>query len=257
MSIKFSVPVLLAPLAWLLLRGRGWCRGPWYGNWACLCALSLLLFSLLCRVQIGIRFMLPLFCLGVAGLAAALAPSLERAISSWRARGLALGILACLGWTMVEAVGVWPHGLCYVNRLWGGTAGGYRLVSEANYDWGQGLKDLARWQRDHDQPQLEVWYYGKDPAIDQLPLRPALFHALPVKSPGEALEQLRGRRVAVSTTLLYSNFLTPSMPHFQAVLRRRTPVDRTMTFFIYDFTKKNTAPGTNPNAVSRRSGTRI
>jgi hypothetical protein len=237
MSIKFSVPVLLAPLAWVLLRARNRSRGPWYANWACLCALSLLLFSLLCRVQIGIRFMFPLFCLGVAGLAGALVPLLASVAISWRTRGLALGILACLGWTIIEALGVWPHGLCYVNRLWGGTEDGYRLVSEANYDWGQGLKDLARWQREHNLEDLEVWYYGKDPAIDQLPLRRALFHALPVNSPGEALENLRGRRVAVSTTLVYSNFLTPSMPHFQAVLRDRCPMDRTMTFLIYDFTK--------------------
>src|SRR5207248_2607280 len=67
LSIKLTVPLLLAPV--VLAVCRGWnsrdtsSRRPWYGNWALLCALTLLLFSLTCRVQIGVRFMFPLIAL--------------------------------------------------------------------------------------------------------------------------------------------------------------------------------------------------
>jgi hypothetical protein len=51
------------------------------------------------------------------------------------------------------------------------------------------------------------------------------------------VEELRGRRVAVSTTLLFG--LLPTSPAHQQsldLLRTCHPVDRTATFLIYDFT---------------------
>lgn len=236
MSIKFTAPLLLAPLAWVGLRRTAPRRGPWYGNWALLAALALLLFSLVCRVQIGVRFMFPLLALAVIGLAAGLVRALDGAASPWRPRLLAAGAAACLAWNLAEGLAVWPDGLCYVNPLWGGTRDGYRLTSEANYDWGQGLKELAHWLRDHPQSEFYVWYFGTDPAVGELPARLLPLHGLPIAGPEDALRHLRGRRVAVSTTLLYGNVFTPSMPPVLAVLRARRPVDRTTTFLIYDFT---------------------
>src|SRR5262245_57859268 len=106
------------------------------GNWPILCALALLVFSLTCRVQIGVRFMFPLIALAVVGLSAALARTTEEMTSRWGKRTLAAATLKCLIWTAASALAVWSNGLCNVNPLWGGTAEGYRLVREANYDWG-------------------------------------------------------------------------------------------------------------------------
>jgi hypothetical protein len=251
MSIKFTAPVLLAPVAWVALRRLAPRRGPWYGNWALLAALTLLLFSLVCRVQIGVRFMFPLLCLAVIGLAAALVRALDGAASPWRPRLLAAGAAACLAWNLAEAVAVWPDGLCYVNPLWGGTRDGYRLTSEANYDWGQGLKELAHWLDDHPQPEFYVWYFGTDPAVAELPAHLLPLHGLPIADPEDALRHLRGRRVAVSTTLLYGNVFTPSMPPVLAVLRARRPVDRTTTFLIYDFTDEPPRAGEHAAAPGR------
>jgi hypothetical protein len=233
-TIKFSVPVLLAPLAWAGLRRGGARGGPWYGNWALLCALALLAFSLACRVQIGVRFMFPLLCFAVIGTAAGLA---RWAATPWRARLLAGGAAACLMWNISQAVAVWPDGLCYVNPLWGGTRDGYRLTSEANYDWGQGLTELAAWLRDHPQPDLELWYYGSDPLYTQMPVRPVGLLGLPAAGPEEARDYLRGRRVAVGTTVLYGSLSERGgLSYLVPVLRASRPVDRTTTFLIYDFT---------------------
>src|SRR5262249_55661291 len=145
LTIKLTVPLLLASL--LLVGRRLWERS-WRGNWPLQAACALLLFSPLCRVQIGIRFMFPL----IAFLGAGLAPLLVEAIrdsSALRRRAL-LGLTAAgILWTAAGTARVWPDGLCYVNPLWGGTANGYRLVSEGNYDWGQGIKELVRWQKKH------------------------------------------------------------------------------------------------------------
>src|SRR5262249_7923058 len=135
LSIKLSVPLLLAPVMLTVLNWRRRDGRHWYGNEALLCALALLLFSLTCRVQIGVRFMFPLIALAVVGLSAVLVRTAEAAGSAWGRRILAAATLGCLTWTAASAVAVWPNGMCYVNPLWGGTADGYRLVSEANYDW--------------------------------------------------------------------------------------------------------------------------
>ena len=42
---------------------------------------------------------------------------------------------------------------------------GYRLVSGSDYDWGQGIPELARWQRQH-HTSLTLLYYGTDPLAD-------------------------------------------------------------------------------------------
>ena len=238
MSIKFTAPLLAAPLVWIGLWRRSGVGGPWYGNWALLCALALLLFSLTCRVQIGVRFMFPLLALGVVGLAAGLVRALEALPSRWPARGLATVAALALTWNIAEGLAVWPDGLCYVNPLWGGTRDGYRLTSEANYDWGQGLKELAHWLRQHPRQEYSIWYFGLDPALANLPVHPLLLHTLPISTREEALDQLRGRRVIVSTTLLYGYVVSPSMPPVLEVLRARRPVGRTTTFLIYDFTGK-------------------
>src|SRR5262249_44213898 len=234
LSIKLSVPLLLAPLALAALNCRRQER-PWYGNWPLLCALALLVFSLTCRVQIGVRFMFPLIALAVVGLSAVLARTLEEMTSRWGKRAVAGITLKCLAWTAGSALVVWPHGLCYVNPLWGGTEDGYHLVSEANYDWGQGLKELARWQRHHPDEKLAVWYYGTGQVCEPLAVRSLPLHALPIHSPEEALRHLRGQRVAVSTTLVPGWGPAPAVPHIQPVLQNRQPVARTTTFLIYDF----------------------
>src|SRR5262249_49498369 len=63
LTIKLSVTALALPLVLVLVRPRALL------NWAFLAALALLLFSLTCRVQIGIRLILPLVALALVGLA--------------------------------------------------------------------------------------------------------------------------------------------------------------------------------------------
>jgi hypothetical protein len=153
-----------------------------------------------------------------------------------------IGVVAVC-WSATAAAVVWPQGLCYVNALWGGTASGYVLVSETNYDWGQGLKELARWQQQKHLDNLDVWYFGTDAGLKKLPLREVPFHNLPVHSPEEVAAQVRGHYLAVSTTFLYGAPLEMEGYH-QAVafLREARPVAQAGTFLIFDFTRSADPP---------------
>jgi hypothetical protein len=241
LSIKLSVPLLLAPLILAVVRVRS------LFNWAFLAGLALLVFSVTCRVQIGVRLVLPLVALGVVGTAAALVKALEDLESGWVRRLLVSGAGAGIAWTATAAVLVWPFALCYVNELWGGTWEGYRLVSEANYDWGQGLKELAHWQRRHAETPLAVWYFGSDPSIERLPFRLLPLHIVPMKRDADFLAQVRGQRLAVSTTLLHG-MTCDTPPHRYAVrfLQTCRPVARTTTFLIYDFSAVEAPPAQTP-----------
>jgi hypothetical protein len=247
LSIKLSLALLLLPMVVALVQPRA------LRNWALAAAVLLLVFSLTCRVQIGIRLVLPLVALGVVGVAAAVARTIQLRPPGWRRTGLAAGVAAGVVWTVGGALSVWPEGLCYVNEAWGGPANGYRLLSDSNYDWGQGLTELARWQRQHDAAPLDVWYFGCDPAFNRLPMHALPLHVLPIHEPADVLAQVHGHYLAVSLTLLYGSATDmPGHREAAAFLRSCAPLTRTATFLIYDFTQAGTA-----STVPASSGARL
>jgi hypothetical protein len=244
-TVKTTLPFLLLPLAIIALGARAlW-------NWAFLVAAALLVFSVTCRVQIGIRLVLPVVAFGLVGLAAALALVMRNhgtALQSWigTRRSYLAVLLACvsLAWNATAALQVWPDGLCYTNEIWGGTARGYLVLSDSNYDWGQGLKELTHWRESHGDAPLDIWYFGTDPGLQDLPAHAIYFHALPIRQAADTLEWVQGHYLAVSTTLLYGSVQTvlrPDSPErnayqaAQAFLRAHRPSARTTTFLIYDF----------------------
>ena len=229
LSIKLALPLLVAPLAVAAGRRRETL------NWACAAALALFLFSFTCRVQIGIRLVLPLVVFAVVGLSAAIAEAVAHARSTGRRRLWSFGAAAGVAWTALAACQVWPHGLCYANELWGGASRAYLCLSDSNYDWGQGVKELRRWQREQGLKQLDVWYFGADPAVNVPPLRHLPLHQLPLNQPQDVRAFVQGDYVAVGATLLYGT-TTRLEPHLKAVefFRGLEPVARTTTFLIFD-----------------------
>jgi hypothetical protein len=228
LSIKSPLPLLALPLILLAVCRRA------LGNWACLVALALLVFTLVCRVQTGIRLVLPLVTLGILGWAAALVLGWQQ-LDSTRWRSLLTGSAVVSGtWLLWASLSVWPQGLCYTNELWGGTANGYRCLSDSNYDWGQGLNELAQWQEAHQAHDLDVLYYGTDTTLWRLPMRPLPVGALQL-GPDDLPSQAQGRTLAVSASILYGSVseIFPDLKAAAKALRGIKPIDRTTTFFIY------------------------
>jgi hypothetical protein len=234
LGVKLSLPVLAAPLVLALTRPRSLL------NWACLAAGILLAFSLACRVQIGVRLVLPLVALGIVGLAGAAVRACREGGPAWRR--LAAGAAAAgVAWTAASALAVWPEGLCYGNELWGGPSRAYLYVSDSNYDWGQGLKELARWQRQRGLATLDVWPVGPECSFRAMPaMRPLHLDALPIRGPADLADRVRGHFLAVSTTTVYGYAIDSPAA---MILRSLRPVDRTSTFLIYDFTGAGAPPG--------------
>jgi hypothetical protein len=242
LTIKLSLPLLfLAPVI-ICLRPRVLL------NWAFVAAMALLLFSLTARIQIGIRLILPVVVLAIVGLAGA-AAEMRRALalggnsrspSPWlRTVGfpglIAIGVL----WTSFSAIWVWPEGLCYTNEAWGDTERGYLYLSDSNYDWGQGLKELADWQKEHSDAKLDVWYFGADPALERLPMRHLPLHNWPISKPEDVLPLVQGNYVAVSTTLLYGMVAdSPAHRMAQRFFLEHQPASRTTTFLVFDFRER-------------------
>jgi hypothetical protein len=228
-SMKLTIGFLALPLLLALVRPQS------LTNWACVAAGVLFAYSLKCNVQIGVRLMLPLVALAVVGLAAALARAWQASQASQRQM---LRIAAVLGiaWSTFASIQVWPNGLCYTNELWGGTETGYLCLSDSNYDWGQGLRELEEW-REHQgsDTRLAVWYFGTDPLLATLPVDYLPLHKV-ARSIDDIPQVAQGRYLAASTTLLYGSYLQSS-PQTEIIdfLRRCRPVARTQTFLIYDF----------------------
>jgi hypothetical protein len=231
MTIKCSVLFLLLPIMIAVARGRSlW-------TWPSLCALVLFVYSVTCRVQLGIRFMFPLMALAAVGYGAAVVIAWREGGSGWKRFAPAAVVSAGLIWNLVACLRVWPEGICYTNELWGGTENGYTLLSDSNYDWGQGLKELLKWREAHSVDVVHVWYFGLDPRADVQPLKKLPLHEDQYGANGALQQALRGKCVAVSTTMLYGPYLANSPAGRAAVAFFKTcqPAGRTLTYFIYDF----------------------
>lgn len=69
-----------------------------------------------------------------------------------------LGIL--LVWMMISTVSAFPNYLSYYNELAGGTANGYLVSTDSNYDWGQDLIRLKQYVEANNISKIAVDYFG-------------------------------------------------------------------------------------------------
>ncbi len=239
LAIKLSLPVLLAPGILAIVRRQT------LATWPVVAAAVIFVLSVNFRVQVGVRLVLPLVVLWIVGVAGALAQwvgGLDRQRRAWGSAAVGLALALNL-WASLE---VYPHALCYTNPVWGGTSDGYRRLSDSNYDWGQGLPDLAQWRQGHEAHELDLWYYGSDPAVDRGPWRSIDPFERHYASDADVRAAVSGRWLAVSTTLLYGRFFREadsadpelaSPLRYVRFLRAQVPAARTTTFLIFDFTR--------------------
>lgn len=134
--LKFSPEemLLLAVIAWLLL-----------------------LFSLKNSLQIGVRYLLPLFPLGLLMTArlAKNAGMLRRILTA-----------SLMLWLALETIYFYPHYLSYFNEFAGGPKNGHKFLLDSNLDWGQDLPALADFMKQNKIDRIELDYFGHaDPGI--------------------------------------------------------------------------------------------
>jgi hypothetical protein len=114
-------------------------------------------------INLGIRHLVPIFpfCIVLAGAAAA--SLLTRSIAT------RIAVAALLLLTVVSSLHAFPDYLAYSNEAAGGPSHTYRLATDSNADWGQGLKWVKSYLDknptsncwfNHPQPYVTPAYYG-------------------------------------------------------------------------------------------------
>jgi hypothetical protein len=155
--IKNTLPVLILILALPLLLTRQAARWRRELIFLLVPVVVYLGVSLLAPQNIGVRHILPIFpfLLLLAGLAASLLASRGRA-----------GAYAACALVLLHAASsarAFPNYIPYANEAFGGPANTYRLLTDSNTDWGQGLKEIHAYLEQH--RIKECWYapFGGDP----------------------------------------------------------------------------------------------
>jgi hypothetical protein len=113
------------------------------------------LAALTTNLNLGVRHVLPVypFAYVAVGVVAGAMWRLQRRWTTRVGGALAVALAA-------ETVIAYPDYLAFFNVLSGGSRGGFKLLSDSNLDWGQELKRLADWRKDHDDRPLYLSYFG-------------------------------------------------------------------------------------------------
>jgi 4-amino-4-deoxy-L-arabinose transferase-like glycosyltransferase len=115
-------------------------------------------------LNIGTRYLLPMFPLAFVLISRIWSVDLK-AVSKGRSLlpNLATGLLLV---SIFETLWVCPRFLTFMNSAVGGTSNGWRVLNNADFDWGQGLTDLRHWMQENDVPTVQFAYFGfVDPKV--------------------------------------------------------------------------------------------
>jgi hypothetical protein len=61
---------------------------------------------------------------------------------------------------VIEMAFAYPYYVSYFNEFVGGSANGYKYVTDSNVDWGQDLKRLADWSEENSINKIRIDYFG-------------------------------------------------------------------------------------------------
>lgn len=113
--------------------------------------------TLTSKIDIGVRHMLPVYPLLAVGAAVAVWSAGKRwQIAAW----------VCCAWLAGVAAFARTDFLAYTNEFGGGTANGYKVLVDSNYDWGQDGKKLKRWMEANGIEHISLDFFGTQPAIE-------------------------------------------------------------------------------------------
>jgi 4-amino-4-deoxy-L-arabinose transferase-like glycosyltransferase len=122
-------------------------------------------------INVGVRYLLPIYPFCIVLAAAAAASFFTRSVVG------RVAVAALLLLTVFSSLRSYPNFLAYSNELAGGPSRTYRLVTDSNADWGQGLKWTKAYLDQHPDPNCWFDYYGNsfvNPAYYGIHCKPLL-----------------------------------------------------------------------------------
>ncbi|MFC2172732.1 ArnT family glycosyltransferase [Acidobacteriota bacterium] len=155
--------------------------GLWLKRATYMKGLALLIFPVIlglflmlgCRINYGIRYLLPIYpflFLVAAGLARPqmkmLAPGSLFKAGKVKVKIRHALLAALFIWHAVSGLYTYPHYLSYFNFIAGGPDNAHRYFVDSNLDWGQDLPGLKRYMETEGIPKIKLAYYGHaDPKL--------------------------------------------------------------------------------------------
>ncbi len=149
--------------------------------------------SLTSGLNIGLRHILPVYPFLLV-LAAVGAWTLMKQHRRWT-----YVVPALLAFHAFSSLRSFPNYLAYSNEAWGGPARTYRVLTDSNVDWGQGLKAAKRYLDRRGITNCWLSYFGTaDPGYYHIPCRP--LHTGFGNNPGDVVPQTLQGTVLISAT---------------------------------------------------------
>ncbi len=170
-----------------------------------------LLSALTSKIDIGVRHTMPVYPL----LAVGIADRFARMNRKWQ-----IGAWIGCAWLAVTALMAYPDYLPYSNAFAGGTANGYKIAIDSNYDWGQDGKRLKKWMEDNGVGHIYLDFFGTQTAIE--------WHRIPnTRVDANTARQITDGYLVVSVSELMR-------PEWAWLREQRQPVARIgYTLFVY------------------------
>lgn len=140
------------------------------------------------NLQIGLRHILPIILSLTILTALVIDPFWNKAKFGGKTR---LFIIVTLSSIFISVILSFPNYIEYYNMIGGGTRDGYKIATDSNYDWGQGIKSVVQFTEDNNINQIFIdvdaeadipfyWYLGDTSIIIDI-------EKDPIPSPGSYL----------------------------------------------------------------------
>lgn len=171
------------------------------------------------HIDIGVRYLLPIYPFLIVVIAAVLA--------EWK-KPAAIAVVALLA---IESAAIYPDYLAFFNVPSGGPKAGPNYLLDSNIDWGQDYKKLSRYLASHGIRDIRLGFFANvDFAYYGI-------HAdgIPRNATADTLNDV----VAVSATPLFGQYVGPE--RFAWLRARRPMAVIGHSIFVYDL-RKNPAP---------------
>ena len=194
--------------------------------WATILVPAALYFglSMVARIDLGVRHLLPFYPFFFIALAAGFA-ALVKSRPPWTGPLLAIvGVLL-----VAESLSASPGYLSFFNLVSGGTWRGPHYLLDSNIDWGEDLKKLKLYTDAHPARYCLEYFGTAEPSYYGIE-HPG--YVARTNQPGE--RQNMDCIVAISATVLYDLYEAPGSFTW---LRARNPVDRVGGIWIFDVRK--------------------
>lgn len=231
--LKVPIPMLIFALA--TLASLAWSWRKLECEWLMLIYVSVLLFAFTFVVESGVGLR---YCISILPFLYILVGALWK--MPWgKLRRVQAGAVAVLSvWYLGSSLSAYPNYLSYFNEFAGGPKNGYKMLVDANLDWGQDLKALAEYldEKGVDKVNLGYFgsadadYYGIDydylPSVGLAPKNEGEKWWYEVTEPLPPIE-LKPGVYAISATVLASPiFLQEGFSDAYAPFRKLEPVDQ-------------------------------